>query len=204
MFVAQQTLTRSSIQSKILDLESSILAEQRDLADDIREVRNIAILTPFGAATRHRIEQTAYSVAAKVRRTRQNIAQLICYRECLCRELLAMERQAQQVRHRICEASENSGNRPHVWHSDADLDQTQASQVSPTDGTPHSPRMHRSASQDEISRLIRSPSLLKRSLTSQMHQAYETVSSEAAHTVAEQKTPSQTVPTRAGDNTKAA
>lgn len=204
MFVAQQTLTHSSIQSKILDLESSILAEQQVLAADIREVRNIAILTPFGAATRHRIEQTAHSVAGKVRRTRQNIAQLICYRECLCRELLAMERQAQQERHKICAISESSVNRPYVWHGDADLDQTQASRVSDIDGTPHSPRMHRSASQDEISRLIRSPSLLKRSLTSQMQQAYETVSSEAAHTVAEQKISSQTVRTSAGDNSKAA
>jgi hypothetical protein len=155
-----------------MDLESSIREEQTELASDIRLVRNIAILTPFNGATRQRLQQTAQTVARRIGKTRQNIAKIICYRECLCRDLFATEREAHRQKFHQSTSSSHSNLRlrqsQHAWHETGVSGQGSAATSAKPDDLAESTQMAKSASQDEISSLVRSTSLLKRSLTADM------------------------------------
>ena len=67
--------------------------EQAALAADLQTVRKLSILIPFTSASRQRMEQALQPVARRIRVSRQQIAKLVCCRECLCRDLLATERE---------------------------------------------------------------------------------------------------------------
>ena len=169
-----------------------IKTKQTSLAADLRTVRNLAILTPFTSASRARVQQAVQPVAKRIRTTRQTIARLICCRECLCRDLLASERstlrerQQHQQRPQNLQASSLAAN--HATPDSYRDSQARASSyydagtngLSSTDTTNgqanhrHPSRsLARSASQDELARMSRSPSILKRSLTSTSEQAEE-------------------------------
>lgn len=146
------------MQSKVIELEAKIKLEQASLAADLRIVRNLAILTPFTSTARNKIEAALRPVADRIRVTRQSIAKLICYRECLCRDLLAAERDILREKQ---QAGENG--QPSLLS----IEQQQKARSA----SGRTADMARSASQDDLAKLARSPSLLKRSLTSTSEQA---------------------------------
>lgn len=144
----------------MVELESKIQIEQGSLASDLRIVRNLAILTPFTPTARNKIEQALRPVASRIRMTRQLIAKLICYRECLCRDWLAAERDA------LREKQAKGSDQPTLLVLEG-LDRYGPAPQSRS----RTSDMARSASQDDLARLARSPSLLRRSLTSTSDQA---------------------------------
>lgn len=155
-----------------MDLESTIREEQTELASDIRLVRNIAILTPFNGATRQRLGQAGQIVARRIRNTRQNIAKTTCYRECLCRDLLATERDLHRQRfHQSTSASHSNlrlSQSQHAWQETGASAQGYTATSSKPDASAESTQMAKSASQDEIPTMVRSTGILKRSLTADM------------------------------------
>jgi hypothetical protein len=167
-------------QSKIMGLETTIREEQTALASDIRLVRNIAILTPFTASGRQRLQQAAQAVARRIRQTRQNIAKVICYRECLCRDLLASERDANRQRfHQSTSSSHGNLRSAHADFMRQDSARSEGTgrlvELTSREQS-ESTQMLKSASQDEIATLVRSPSLLKRSLTADIQHSTQKAS----------------------------
>lgn len=146
-----------------MDLEVRIKAEQASLAGDLRIVRNLAILTPFTSAARNKIETAMWPVAHRIRSIRQTIAKLICYRECLCRDLLASERE--YLRDKQSLAGKGLQAQPSLLSLQRQQDKVERTNIG------RNGDMARSASQDDLARLVRIPSLLRRSLTSTSEQA---------------------------------
>lgn len=80
------------IQTKILDLETRIVAAQHQLEADMRFVRNIATLTPFQRATRDRLTLAVQGVSKRVMQVRLDIAKLVCHRDVLFNDLASQNR----------------------------------------------------------------------------------------------------------------
>jgi hypothetical protein len=155
----------------VLDLEADIRQEQATLAADLRLVRNIAILTPLTSVSRHRVAQAAQPVARRIRQVRQTIAKLICYRECLCRDLLATQRETLKDRyHRPSQIDLKSRGAQHApferTQTDFTADYRPRSAI--VLSAKHSNAMiSKSASQDELSGLTSPSQFFSRSPTSE-------------------------------------
>jgi len=80
------------IQSKIRDLELSITSAETSLDIDMRFARNMAILTPFQRATRHRLQAAVQNVSKRVMQMRINLTKLRCHRDILSGDLAAERR----------------------------------------------------------------------------------------------------------------
>ena len=160
------------LQSKVIELEANIKLEQADLATDLRTVRNLAILTPFTTISRNKIEHALHPIAQRIRATRQMIARLICYRECLCRDLLAADRE--MLREKQMQNGSSGGSQPSLLALERRrLERPGTADQSMRSVSGRSGDIARSASQDDLAKLARSPSLLKRSLTSTSEKAAE-------------------------------
>lgn len=103
-----QTVSRSRadvIQSRALLLDVQIKQVQRDLDEELRIVRNLAILTPFQRASRDRIQSAVVNVAKKVRSLRIDLTKHVCHHFILLSDLADEEREREQVKRDAMEAA---------------------------------------------------------------------------------------------------
>ncbi|KAH8100636.1 hypothetical protein BXZ70DRAFT_893014 [Cristinia sonorae] len=96
---AKRISSRSKIiQSKIRELQSKIAIAQSQLDQDLRFIRNIAVLTPFQQATRERLRLAVLNVSKRVMQVRLDLEKLMCHRDVLAQDLLAEERDWQRTK----------------------------------------------------------------------------------------------------------
>ena len=93
------SLSRSdTLQSRVDTLDIKINRVQRDLDEELRITRNLAILTPFQRATRDRIQVAVTPLAKKIRAIRIDMARMVCYRFVLLTDLAEEEREWEQAK----------------------------------------------------------------------------------------------------------
>lgn len=104
--------TRSGIvRRKVDELYAKLAATQSELANDLRIVRNIAILKPFQGVTRARLLPPVQSVARKVMSLRLDVARLNCHLSVLQRDLESEHRSLDEMQSIALQAAKQSLDR---------------------------------------------------------------------------------------------
>lgn len=99
------------VRRKIDEIQIKLAATQSELGNDLRIVRNIAILKPFQRATRARLLQPVQSVARKVMSLRLEVARLNCHLSVLRRDLDSEHRCLDEMQNAALEAAKQSLDR---------------------------------------------------------------------------------------------
>lgn len=112
--VSSRRLTRSRagvILQKIDELQSKLDSTRSELDQDLRMVRNIAILKPFQRATRARLLHPVQHVARKIMLLRLEVMRLECHLSVLQRDLESEDRSLHQMQSVALEAAKQSLDR---------------------------------------------------------------------------------------------
>ena len=129
--------TRSGIvRRKIADLREKLATAQLELENDLRVVRNIAILKPFQRVARARLLQPVQNVAQKVASLRLEVARLNCHISVLQWDLESEHRSLEEMQSVALEAAKKSLDRrppqiPRMTLSRHDPDSHATGAVSP-------------------------------------------------------------------------
>lgn len=99
------------VQNKIEELRSRLAAARSQLDDDLRLVRNIAILKPFQKAARSRLLQPIQGVARKVALLRLEVMRYRCHIMVLTQDLESESRSMHQMQSIALEAAKQSLDR---------------------------------------------------------------------------------------------
>ncbi|CAE6521715.1 unnamed protein product [Rhizoctonia solani] len=101
----RMTTRAEVVLSKIKDLEEKINSTQVNLQNELRVVRNFAVLAPFQQATRTRIRLAVEALARRVQVIRMDVAKMACHRDVLAADLAAEEEEREQLRMVALEAA---------------------------------------------------------------------------------------------------
>jgi hypothetical protein len=134
---ARQSSRTAMISRRIHHLDSKISEARSQIDSDLHFIRNVAILTPFQRTTRDRLQVAVNNMVKKIMQTRLEVAKLVCHKDILSEDLVAVEVEWQETKETALNAAKELLQNRVMTIAETDTAGHQLSPIPINDGAHH-------------------------------------------------------------------